>query len=296
MIQFTCNVCAKDNLAADLRRETPTCTGCGSNLRIRSMIRLLSTELFGKAIPLTEFPPLPQIKGLGLSDDWRYAAILANKFSYTNTCYDREPFLDIAKRHPDLYGTYDFIVSSEVFEHIPAPVERALEECHKLLKPNGFLCATVPFDSEGETREHYPDLYEYATVNLGGRPVLVNRRKDGSIEVHEALIFHRGAGATLEMREFSQAGLVGKLLGAGFISVIFDSEYPEGAFSMPLIARKARFVLREGDQPMADDLVRQLQIVELRSKVADLETKLRGVAESRWIKLGNRIGLGPRLG
>lgn len=306
---FICNVCARENLAETADRETPGCAHCGSSVRIRSMLQMLSVELFGDGLPLMEFPAVPAVKALGLSDDWRYAGILARKFSYVNTYFDREPFLDIVQPHPDLYGTYDFVVSSEVFEHVPAPVERALEECHRLLKPHGFLCATVPFASDGQTREHYPELHEYATVNLGGRPVLVNRRRDGTIEIHEALVFHGGMGATLEMREFSQTGLVDKLRQAGFAEVIFGSEavplygiFPEGNFSLPFIARKEHGKPGLAGDKIArptgygdGDLVRRLQIGELRSKVADLENKLRGVAESRWMRLGRRFGVGPKL-
>jgi SAM-dependent methyltransferase len=302
MIRFLCNVCSRENLAESLTRETPRCVGCGSNVRIRSMIRILSVELFQEEIPLIEFPVLPQVKGLGLSDDPRYAAFLEAKFSYVNTYYDREPFLDITKPHPEMYGTYDFILSSEVFEHTAPPIEQVFRECWQLLKPNGFLCATVPFVPEGETREHYPDLYEYSTLNLGGRPVLVNRKRDGTVEVHENPGFHGGAGATLEMREFSRNGLSGRLLNSGFRTVAFDSGssprfgiYPEGDYSLPFVARKERFVLMDGDQPIPDALLRQKQIAELRSKLAELEIKLRGVAESRWVKLGNILGVGPRL-
>ena len=266
------------------------------------MIQMLSIELFGEGHPLTEFPALPAITALGLSDDWRYAGILARKFGYVNTYFDREPFLDITKSHPDLYGTYDFIVSSEVFEHVPAPVERALEECHKLLKPHGFLCATVPFATDGQTREHYPGLHEYATVNFGGSPVLLNRKMDGTFEVHDGLVFHGGVGATLEMRQFSQAGLVDKLHQAGFRGVVFGSEpvplygiFPEGNFSVPFVARKEPFALPDGNPRASRDLAMRLQLGELRSKVADLESKLRGVAESRWVQLGRHFGLGPKL-
>ena len=302
MIRFLCNVCSRENLVESLTREAPGCLGCGSNVRIRSLIRMLSAELFQEEIPLVEFPSLPQIKGLGISDDPRYAAILAAKFTYVNTYYDRDPFLDITKPHPDLYGTYDFILASEVFEHTAPPVERVFEECCQMLKPNGFLCATVPFASEGETREHYPDLYEYSTVNLGGRPVLVNRKKDGTVEVHEDLAFHGGAGATLEMREFSRDGLSGGLRNSGFSTVVFDSGSserfgicPEGEFSLPFVARKERFVLREGDRPLPDTLLQQKQIVEMRSELEKLQTRLRGVAASRWVRIGNMLGVGPRL-
>jgi SAM-dependent methyltransferase len=302
MIRFLCNVCSRENQVESLTREAPSCQGCGSNVRIRSMIRMLSVELFREEIPLSEFPKLPQVKGLGLSDDSRYAVSLEAKFTYVNTYYDREPFLDITKPHPDLYGTFDFILASEVFEHTAPPVEQVFQECRQLLKPNGFLCGTVPFAAEGETHEHYPDLHEYSTLNLGGRPILVNRRKDGRVEVHEDLAFHGGAGATLEMREFSRDGLAGALSNSGFSTVVFDSGssarfgiFPEGDFSLPFIARKERFVLLDGDRPVSDALIRQKQIVEMRTELERLETRLRGVADSRWLKLGNMLGIGPRL-
>jgi len=56
----------------------------------------------------------------------------------------RQPYLDITQPHPDQYGTYDFILSSDVFEHVAIPVERAFEEAFRLLKPHGVLCITVP--------------------------------------------------------------------------------------------------------------------------------------------------------
>ena len=59
------------------------------------------------------------------------------------------------------YGTYDFILSSDVFEHVAPPVERAFEEAFRLLKPNGFLCITVPSVAD-DTVEYYPDLHEYS--------------------------------------------------------------------------------------------------------------------------------------
>ena len=37
---------------------------------------------------------------------------------YTNTWYDMEPSLDITNVSPIHHGKYDFIISSEVFEHV----------------------------------------------------------------------------------------------------------------------------------------------------------------------------------
>ena len=62
-------------------------------------------ELFGEGLPLPEFPCLPAVKGLGLSDQVSYAGTLAGKFDYTNTFYDREPRIDItATNKKTAYG------------------------------------------------------------------------------------------------------------------------------------------------------------------------------------------------
>src|SRR5689334_12214990 len=116
MISFVCNICGRGNTVAILQHEESSCSGCGSNVRLRALIHLLSTELFGGEYLLPDFPTLPAVKGLGLSDQASYAMRLAEKFDYTNTYYDREPRLDITEPHPDRYGTFDFILSSDVFE------------------------------------------------------------------------------------------------------------------------------------------------------------------------------------
>src|SRR5260370_13947144 len=100
-------------------------------------------ELFGNTVVLAKFPKLKAIRGLGLSDQPRYASILAEKFDYTNTFYDREPRFDISESHPKLTGTYDFILLADVLEHIAPPVECALQQACRLLKPYGFLGITV---------------------------------------------------------------------------------------------------------------------------------------------------------
>ena len=96
-----------------------------------------------------------------------------------------------------------------------------------------------------ETDEHYPDLHQYSVIELAGEHVLINRKKDRTLEAHGNLVFHGGIGATLEMRLFAQADLVRKLRGAGFSDVILQMESVErfgivfdGPWSRPLVARK----------------------------------------------------------
>ena len=245
MTNFTCNLCGTSNTVEAIPWETPTCSSCGSNVRMRAIIYMLALELFGEERPLPEFPRCGNVKGFGMSDAQCYATLLAEKTNYTNTFYDRQPYLDITESHSDQHGTYDFILSSDVFEHVAPPVERAFEEAFRLLKPHGILCITVPSVIAEETAEHYPDLHQYSVIELAGEHVLINRKKDRTLEVHENLVFHGGIGTTLEMRLFAQADLVRKLRGAGFSDVVLQMEPVErfgivfdGPWSRPLVARK----------------------------------------------------------
>jgi SAM-dependent methyltransferase len=283
MVSFTCNICSRNNTVEAVTHEASSCNGCGSNVRLRALVYMLSMELFGEGLLLPDFPCLKAIKGMGLSDQGSYAAVLAGKFDYTNTFYDREPRIDVTQPHPDRHGTYDFILSSDVFEHIGVPVERAFEEVYKLLKPHGVLCLTTPFSLKDETVEHFPDLHDYTIVDLSGAPVLINRRKDGTLEVREDLVFHGGHGATLEMRLFSRSDLERKLTAAGFSTILFLTDpVPrfgiayEGDWSLPMVARKGEFVF---DRQAAGQLVREFcartaELTDLRNQYEDAIARL----------------------
>src|SRR6185369_12188350 len=67
--------------------------------------------------------------------------------------------------------------------HVAPPVERAFANLNRMLKPDGLLLFTVPYRIEGRTAEHFPQLHEYALAAPGGRTVLVNRCRDGSLKV-----------------------------------------------------------------------------------------------------------------
>jgi len=221
-------------------------------VRVRSLIALLSREIFGVELPIPDFPVCKGIRGFGMSDPPELAERLTEKFEYTNTFYHQEPRLDVADPTPEqlkaLTGQYDFILSSEVLEHVSPPVERAFVNLNRLLKPNGLLLMTVPYRIDGHTAEHFPELHDYSLTSPGGRTVLVNRRRDGSIEVFENLSFHGGHGSTLEMRVFSEPSLKEIISGAGFASVQVASEnIPEfgvlhdETWSLPIVGRKGRF-------------------------------------------------------
>jgi SAM-dependent methyltransferase len=296
---FTCNICGAENEVEKLATEPASCA-CGSNVRVRALIHLLSLELFGVSMMLSEFPRLKGIRGIGMSDKECYAARLAEKFDYTNTFYDSEPRLDIRHPQPRHAGAYDFILSADVLEHIAPPFEQALVELHRMLKPRGFLGITIYCDPGDRTREHYPYLHEHRVVLLGGSPVLINRRQDGRLEIHDDPVLHGGTGETLEMREFGVTGLRTYLCDAGFRDLnILTDPVPEYGIvfdhdlSQPLIARKDPYLM---DRMAQDELLalwrRESAMGEQLKNRSD---QLDLADQSRWVKLGRILGVGPKF-
>ncbi len=246
VLYWRCNICGRNHWTprAELTREAQTCA-CGSTVRLRSIIHLLSQELFGQSLTLSDFPVRPDLKGIGLSDGI-YPDLLSKKLGYTNTFYDREPRLDITlPPDPALAGTLDFLISTEVFEHVAPPVSRAFEGAIALMKPGGLLILTVPFNPDGVTIEHFPDLYKYELAKRGETNILKNTTRTGEEQIFENLVFHGGPGSTLEMRIFSLQGLLDELEQAGFVSIRVASEstpefgiFWDAPWSLPIIARK----------------------------------------------------------
>ena len=246
ILNFTCNICGHtcSSPMEQLSREQPSCPNCGSTVRMRGMIHALSIALFQESRVLSDFPNDKSIKGVGLSDWIGYADPLSQKLDYENTYYHQEPMLDIMIA-PEVEGTYDFLFSSDVFEHVPPPAFTAFQNSHSYLKKNGSLVFSVPYNNFGETLEHFPDLNEYFIDYLGDKPILKNLTKNGLRQEFNNLVFHGGAGETLEMRVFSLPSLTNLLLESGFqsINVVKDPCFRFGVFwpqtsSLPIIAKK----------------------------------------------------------
>ncbi len=234
LLRYRCNICGQpcETKTTELGRETPSCLGCGSTVRMRAIIHMLSMELFGESLALPDFPIRPDITGIGMSDWDGYAIPLAHKVGYKNTYYHQEPKLDITSIDPSLEGTLDFIISSDVFEHIVPPVSIAFENARKLLKPDGVLIFTVPYSQDGKTWEHFPDIYNYEILKINDRPILKNKARDGREQVFDNLVFHGGSGATLEMRVFSEAGLMDEFKKSGFrkVRLYKDPHFAHGVY------------------------------------------------------------------
>ncbi len=224
-------------------REKPSCSTCGSCARFRWIIHALSLELFGQSVPLPLFPLAKDLAGIGLTDSPSIADRLVEQLNYTNTFYHQEPRIDIMDLTSGVDSAYDFIIASEVFEHLPPPVQPAFNNLWRLLRPDGLIVFTVPWSPDGHTKEHFPDLYDWQVAHLRSGSILVNRNVAGEIQLFEDLCFHGGPGETLEMRLFAKSDLIEHFQKAGFQAVEFAESYPEYGivcepWSRGLVARK----------------------------------------------------------
>jgi SAM-dependent methyltransferase len=244
-VVFRCNICGATNhvAMAELQRERPSCAQCGSTVRDRAMVHLLTGELLGRSVALPDIPHRLDLCGIGLSDSTTYAKPLSRKFAYTNTHFDADPRLDIANVPPERAACYDFIIASDVFEHVAPPVGRAFANARRLLRRGGVLVLSVPFMLTADTVEHFPELHDYRLIESADRWRLENRTADGREQTFTDLVFHGGVGSTLEMRQFSRTGLEREFSAAGFsrMRVADEAFLDHGIFwpepwSVPMVA------------------------------------------------------------
>lgn len=219
IIEYRCNICGGSNRLEGrrFRRELALCEQCGSNARFRGIIHVLAQTLAVDAgLPLRDWPRRGNVCGVGMSDWPGYAGLLGQKFGYENTFYDRLPRLDIQSPDAAQLARYDFVISSDVFEHILPPIQRGFDNLCALLKPGGSLIFSVPYNRSGQTIEHYPGLHEFEILDFRNGKILVNRDQAGKLQVYDGPVFHGGEGQTLEMRLFCEADVLRRLALAGF--------------------------------------------------------------------------------
>lgn len=246
-LKFRCNICGHRCITpvASLTREQPTCRHCGATVRQRALIHVLSLELFGTSMAITDFPNRPDIVGIDMSGAANYARELAYKLGLTNTFFHKPPRLDITAPDPQWFDHCDFVISSDVFEHVEPPVGQAFDNTLRMLKPGGVFVFTVPFTKTGDTVEHFPELHDWHICKHNGRCVLINVTVDGRHQQFDDLIFHGGEGETLEMRVFSETGVLAELKRAGFEDIRihgapcaeFGIAWPQ-SWSLPISARR----------------------------------------------------------
>lgn len=225
-MKYTCNLCGSKNESTfeDLTREAKTCVECKSSERIRSIAFYVSEHIYGKGITLVECELKKHTIVSGLSDDPCYADHFSRLFDYTNTFYHQRPFLNILEITEDQHEKLNVLISADVFEHVGHPIQTAFDNSYHLLKSGGMLMLTVPFTLFEDSIEHFPDLYDYKITKIDNEYILENKTRNGETQTFKDLIFHGGAGETLEIRVFSEKALRKHLEDAGFVDICFHRE------------------------------------------------------------------------
>jgi hypothetical protein len=157
----------------------------------------------------------------GVSDGASIYEVLTSKFkaNYRNFEYHIEPRLDITNVESAMECTADIISCSEVLEHVQPPVEAAFTGLNVILKRGGFLVISVPHREKGFPHiEHFPVLTE-SHIDFSGDPKLIGKTVTGETIEFGDLVFHGGAGSTLEYRVFSEDSLRSNLLSSGFVNI-----------------------------------------------------------------------------
>lgn len=213
---FICNSCIWIRRTADGpdRREGLLCPNCGLSARQRSILlaiqKIRLKKRVGRNFQLT-----------GVSDGASIWKVLTSKFkaNYKNFEYHIEPRLDITNVESAMECTADIVSCSEVLEHVQPPVEAAFTGLNVILKKGGFCVISVPYREKGHPHiEHFPVL-TYSQIDLSGEPKLIGKTATGEIIEFGNLVFHGGAGSTLEYRVFSEDSLRSKLLSSGFVNI-----------------------------------------------------------------------------
>jgi len=222
-IEYTCNVTGKNFMLNDNEKHRETAVRFECNSRHRALIYFLIKGLFGESKILSNLNKNKKIKGIGMSDSG-FDKILEDKFNYVNTFYHQPPFLDIYNEdHIKNYKDLDFIICSDVFEHIsPYPgLQKAFDNLYKMLKPNGFVVFSVPYNDKQHI-EHYPNLFNYNVSLIDDKYVITNYTQTGEKEIFYDPVFHGGPGTTIEMRHFSIQSISDYFIKANFSKITFN--------------------------------------------------------------------------
>jgi hypothetical protein len=154
MKNFICNVCRESNpiKGTSFHRELPSCTFCGSTVRIREIaFHLLCLAKENQSA-----------KVVGLSDHTSIQEFAKSlELSYLNTFFDVDPRLDISNPSGNWHNFADILISSDVMEHVMPPISRAFDGHFKVLRPGGNLILTTPYFHQSSYLEKYPHMSGY---------------------------------------------------------------------------------------------------------------------------------------
>jgi ABC-type polysaccharide/polyol phosphate transport system ATPase subunit len=148
---FTCNACGIEVPLAEgdeLSRERGRCPVCGSFVRLRAVVHLISRHLFGRSLPVPDWPEHPAAAIVGVCDPPFFASTFANKASYNNAQ------IDLAALPAAFHEQADIAISCDALLLVKPVTQRAFDGLFSLLRPGGLLALTLPYTFE-EAPGHY---------------------------------------------------------------------------------------------------------------------------------------------
>jgi SAM-dependent methyltransferase len=154
--------------------------------------------------------------GLGISDDINLSVALHSKFFYSNSYYDAFPYLDIRSVPINAKDSFEFVTCSDVLEHIDTGINEAFQGLRSLIRPGGFVVASVPIDRHEGHSEFYVDLENFEIEP--DRVQWVNSKGEQFID--DSPEFHGGRGQNLAFRQFSETSFDKSLISAGFSKLV----------------------------------------------------------------------------
>ena len=214
---WECIFCSTRNFRkSELQRESMLCSKCQSTWRARATGLAVQQGLGYEIQPYKSIISDWSRIGLGISDDINLSVALHSKFFYSNSYFDTFPYLDIREVPTDAKNCFEFVTCSDVLEHIDTGIAEAFIGLRSLIKPGGFIVASVPISKpEGHT-EFYPDLDSFEIEPDGVH--WLNTRGEQFID--HSPEFHGGRGQNLAFRQFSKASLNSALVSASFSEVV----------------------------------------------------------------------------
>jgi SAM-dependent methyltransferase len=122
------------------RQQGVHCLNCSANLRIMALGQAIQ-DAFHTTLPLRDYCAFanPVVKVLDINGCDALSSALERMPGYLRANF---PEVDMCAM-PFSAGSFDLVVHSDTLEHVPNAL-RGLQECCRVLKPDGRLCFTVP--------------------------------------------------------------------------------------------------------------------------------------------------------
>lgn len=238
-IFWSCILCGKLNRStSQFSRETMPCRKCKSTWRARAVALAVLHGLGYESKKFQAIAPDWSRIGLGISDDITLSSKLSTKFSYSNSYFDTYPYLDIREIPFRAKNQFEFVVCSDVLEHIDIDLPSAISGLRSLLKVNGFLVASVPIIKDAKHKDFYPSMQTFTIIDDSVH--WTDGQGGGHIDHNPE--FHGGRGQNLAFRQFSNESFSSALNQAGFKEIVLARF--ERTLGVPVIDSPGIFIAR----------------------------------------------------